>query len=163
MKPLAFLQNWALGVCLACVAAGVLQQFFTSRGGVIKLVLTLYILVTALGTAGSAVEMNSITDAFDTHAGPEQTTVDVQSLTLAQAQAGLEQTLMQNLAEGGAAVKSISVRLRASEDGEVKVEQVTAVVLNKASGPAAEAIIRAALGQDVNVTAAVPQQEGGGQ
>ena len=70
---------------------------------------------------------------------------------------------MQNLAEGGAAVKSISVRLRASEDGEVKVEQVTAVVLNKASGPAAEAIIQAALGQDVNVTAAVPQQEGGGQ
>ena len=163
MKPLAFLQNWALGVCLACIAAGVLQQFFTSRGGVIKLVLTLYILVTALGTAGSAVEMNSITDAFDTHAGPEQTTVDVQSLTLAQAQAGLEQMLMQNLAEGGAAVKSISVRLRASEDGEVKVEQVTAVVLNKASGPAAEAIIRAALGQDVTVTAAVPQQEGGGQ
>ena len=45
----------------------------------------------------------------------------------------------------------------------MKVEQVTAVVLNKASGPAAEAIIRAALGQDVNVTAAVPQQEGGGQ
>ena len=43
--------------------------------------------------------MNSITDAFDTHAGPEQTTVDVQSLTLAQAQAGLEQMLMQNLAE----------------------------------------------------------------
>ena len=64
MKPLAFLQSWALGVCLACVAAGVLQQFFTSRGGVIKLVLTLYILVTALGTAGSAGEMNSITDAF---------------------------------------------------------------------------------------------------
>ena len=94
MKPLAFLQNWALGVCLACVAAGVLQQFFTSRGGVIKLVLTLYILVTALGTAGSAGEMNSITDAFDTHAEPEQTAVDVQSLTLAQAQAGLEQTLM---------------------------------------------------------------------
>ena len=96
MKPLAFLQNWALGVCLACVAAGVLQQFFTSRGGVIKLVLTLYILVTALGTAGSAGEMNSITDAFDTHAEPEQTAVDVQSLTLAQAQAGLEQTLMQS-------------------------------------------------------------------
>ena len=76
---MAFLQNWALGVCLACVAAGVLQQFFTSRGGVIKLVLTLYILVTALGTAGSAGEMNSITDAFDMHAGPEQTAVDVQS------------------------------------------------------------------------------------
>ena len=109
---MAFLQNWALGVCLACVAAGVLQQFFTSRGGVIKLVLTLYILVTALGTAGSAGEMNSITDAFDTHAEPEQTAVDVQSLTLAQAQAGLEQTLMQSLAEGGAAVKSVSVRLR---------------------------------------------------
>lgn len=162
MKPLAFLQNWALGVCLACVAAGVLQQLFTSRSGVIKLVLTLYILVTALGTAGSAGGLDSITDAFDTHAAPEQTAVDVQGLTLAQAQAALEQTLMQSLAEGGAAVKSVSVQLRASEDGEVNVEQVTAVVLNEASGHAAEAIIRAALGQDVNVMASVPQQEGGG-
>ena len=48
------LQNWALGVCLACLAAGVLQQFFASRSGVIKLVLTLYILVTALGAGGLA-------------------------------------------------------------------------------------------------------------
>lgn len=87
------LQNWALGVCLACLAAGVLQQFFASRSGVIKLVLTLYILVTALGTAGLAEDgLDGITDAFEARPGQSQPAVDVQSLTLAQAQAALEQT-----------------------------------------------------------------------
>ena len=86
--PLELLQNWALGVCLACLAAGVLQQFFASRSGVIKLVLTLYILVTALGTAGLAEDgLDGITDTFEARPGQSQPAVDVQSLTLAQAQA----------------------------------------------------------------------------
>lgn len=113
------LQNWALGVCLACLAAGVLQQFFASRSGVIKLVLTLYILVTALGTAGLAEDgLDGITDAFEARPGQSQPAVDVQSLTLAQAQAALEQTLFQSLAEGGVAAQDVSVQLAAS--GQVR-------------------------------------------
>lgn len=161
--PLELLQNWALGVCLACLAAGVLQQFFASRSGVIKLVLTLYILVTALGTAGLAEDgLDGITDAFEARPGQSQPAVDVQSLTLAQAQAALEQTLFQSLAEGGVAAQDVSVQLAASGTGEVTVEQVTAVVLNEASGPAAKALIQSVLGQQVSVTAVTPGREGDG-
>ena len=80
----------------------------------------------------------------------------------AQAQAALEQTLFQSLAEGGVAAQDVSVQLAASGAGEVTVEQVTAVVLNEASGPAAKALIQSVLGQQVSVTAVTPGREGDG-
>ena len=81
---------------------------------------------------------------------------------LRRAQAALEQTLFQSLAEGGVAAQDVSVQLAASGAGEVTVEQVTAVVLNEASGPAAKALIQAVLGQQVSVTAVTSGREGDG-
>ncbi len=55
------IQDWALSVCMACICVGVLQQFTTNKTNfsVIKLVLSLYILITAFAPLGNTSEINA--------------------------------------------------------------------------------------------------------
>ena len=50
MHKMEQLRQWVLTVSLACITTGILQQFISTKKQIsgIKLVLTLYILVTAL-------------------------------------------------------------------------------------------------------------------
>lgn len=153
------IQNWALGVCLACAAAGVLQQVFTAKSHVIKLVLTLYILVTALGAAGKPGIWPDFSAPYDTSTLSEEAQVDVESLTLAQAAQALEQTLSQALAEDGIAAEDIRVYLFADESGEVSVKQVDIALMNDKDSSSAQAVIQSMLGQQTQVSVKALQRE----
>ncbi len=53
-------RQWALSVCMACICVGILQQFTQNRSNfsAIKLILTLYVLVTAFAPFNS-INLNS--------------------------------------------------------------------------------------------------------
>ena len=122
---------WALSVCFACVAAGMLQRIAAAHGrlSVIKLVLTLYILITALAplhTLSSEV-------SFTLPAAPAvEDAVDPRALALDQAR----QTLAAQFGEvlrGQGLDAAVDVELAVTQDrAEIVRVVVTGTGLDRA-------------------------------
>ena len=87
------MKAWALSICMACIVAGILQQIAPARArfSVIKLVLTLYILVSAFAPLQSLRDLDTNVDVPRLQAQTE--TVDTVALVAAQAENSLSQTL----------------------------------------------------------------------
>lgn len=141
------LRLWALSVCFACVAAGILQRVAAARGrlSVIKLVLTLYILITALAPLHSLSSEVSFTLPAAPAAGE---TVDPQALALDQAQQALSSQLAVALQERGwDAAASVRLELTAGS-AEVAAVVVTGKGLDREQ---VETLVQEVLGTSVNV------------
>ena len=143
-----FIKGWTLAVCMACIAAGILQHFAArhERFSVIKLVLTLYILITAFAPLQA---LRYPLTRMDLPAVATVQPVDTQALILQQAQASLETTLVQECSAQGVALDFVAVTLTPTDSGTV-VEQVVYTAQDSA---AAQKAIQALVGQAVPVMA----------
>lgn len=145
------IRAWVLSVCFACIAAGVLQQLSSSRArfSVIKLVLTLYILITAFAPLQSLGDGHV---AFDIPETPQTVQVpDTQALVLDTARAQLEDAVRGALAENGVACTDADVTLETGS-GAVEVAGVTVTVPAGTDAAYVEDVVVKALGTQAPIT-----------
>lgn len=148
-----FIKQWALALCMACVAAGILQHFAvkTERFSVIKLVLTLYILVTAF-TPLQALRYPETRYLPDLPASaPVEAGVDTDALVLARAEQSLAGTLREACAAANAPLSEIRVALANTEAG-VAVREVGFTPQDVSQSEAAQNAIRTVVGTQVAIT-----------
>ena len=122
---------WALSVCFACVAAGILQRIAAAHGrlSVIKLVLTLYILITALAPLHTLSSQVSFTLPS---APAVEDAVDPQALALGQARQALAAQFSEAL-QGQGLDAAVDVELAVTEDrAEIARVVVTGPGLDRA-------------------------------
>lgn len=112
-----WIKAWTLSICMACIVAGILQQIAPARArfSVIKLVLTLYILVSAFAPLQALRHEGLDFAAPRLHLEAE--TVDTAALVAAQA----EESLTQALAE--ACQGKVSVEMK-NNNGSLVISQV---------------------------------------
>lgn len=146
------LRAWALTVCFSCIAVGILQQLCAPRArfSVIKLILTLYILITAFAPlmALRYPETRMTLSLPDTPAPAQQADIDAQVLTRA------EQTLadMVRTECEAAGIPTGQVRVTLTEQAEgYAVEQVH-VTADAAREQEIKQAVTRALGADLRVT-----------
>lgn len=148
------LRAWTLSFCFACIVAGLLGQFSSERKrfSVIKLVLALYILTAALSPlqSGDGVSLPQLPAAAQTAAAP-----DTKALVIAQAEAGLAETIGQALTQAGIAHRTVTVRL-VQENETIGVEQITVT-----APPGQEEIIRQTVIRTIGADVPVVLQEEG--
>ena len=133
------IRAWVLAVCFACIAAGILGQLSSSRTrfSVIKLILTLYILITAfapLQSLGDGHVTFDIPEAPQTVQAP-----DTEAMVLNTVCTRLEDTVRSALAENGIAYT-------------VEVADVTVIVPGGTDASGVEDVVTKALGTHVPVT-----------
>ena len=137
------IRAWVLAVCFACIAAGILGQLSSSRTrfSVIKLILTLYILITAfapLQSLGDGHVTFDIPEAPQTVQAP-----DTEAMVLNTVCTRLEDTVRSALAENGIAY---------TESETVEVADVTVIVPGGTDVSGVEDVVTKALGTHVPVT-----------
>ena len=140
------IRAWVLAVCFACIAAGILGQLSSSRTrfSVIKLILTLYILITAfapLQSLGDGHVTFDIPEAPQTVQAP-----DTEAMVLNTVCTRLEDTVRSALAENG-----MDVALGADSE-TVEVADVTVIVPGGTDVSGVEDVVTKALGTHVPVT-----------
>lgn len=145
------IRAWVLAVCFACIAAGILGQLssFRTRFSVIKLILTLYILITAfapLQSLGDGHVTFDIPEAPQTVQAP-----DTEAMVLNTVCTRLEDTVRSALAENGIAYTEVDVALDADSE-TVEVADVTVIVPGGTDVSGVEDVVTKALGTHVPVT-----------
>lgn len=149
------LRAWTLSVCLACVAAGILQHLAAGKGRepVIKLVLSLYILVTALAPLR---QWRAILPELDLQGDtlPAAASIDTRRLALDSAEESLARSLEQALAGAGLDC-GVRVELQVSDD-RAEIARVT--LYGDADREAAQQAVWQALGAQ----APICWEDGGG-
>ena len=138
------IRAWVLAVCFACIAAGILGQLSSSRTrfSVIKLILTLYILITAfapLQSLGDGHVTFDIPEAPQTVQAP-----DTEAMVLNTVCTRLEDTVRSALAENGIALDA--------DSETVEVADVTVIVPGDTDVSGVEDVVTKALGTHVPVT-----------
>lgn len=151
------LRGWTLSVCLACVAAGIVQHLTAakSKEPVIKLVLSLYILITALAPLKQW--SVSTADFLPQDALAATAPIDTQSLAVIGAGEALSQTLDEAFTREGL-ICQVEMELFAA-DGQVQVQRVT--VTGEVDENTARGIVRQELGAEVPVSVAGRADEEG--
>lgn len=145
------LRAWVLSLCFACLACGILQHLSASRArfSVIKLVLTLYILLTALTPLQSAAGLYRMPEIPDI-AQPAQT-IDSQDMLLDATRKNLEQAVVQSLAEQG--ITDVAVQLTlAHDDTSITVTDVILTPARTADAEPAATVVTQMFGTDTTVT-----------
>ena len=140
------IRAWVLAVCFACIAAGILGQLSSSRTrfSVIKLILTLYILITAfapLQSLGDGHVTFDIPEAPQTVQAP-----DTEAMVLNTVCTRLEDTV-----RSGIAYTEVDVALDADSE-TVEVADVTVIVPGGTDVSGVEDVVTKALGTHVPVT-----------
>lgn len=140
-------KQWMMTVCLACVTAGILQMLTGTKKQVsgIKLVLALYILVTALAPISGLSVSWHMSEAAQTDAVEP---VDTQQEILLVASQALCAQLCEDLAEQGIEAQ-VQVSLDCAESGEVEIQQVN--ISTSADEESVRTSVQALLGTDVPV------------
>ena len=138
------IRAWVLAVCFACIAAGILGQLSSSRTrfSVIKLILTLYILITAfapLQSLGDGHVTFDIPEAPQTVQAP-----DTEAMVLNTVCTRLEDTVR-------SAYTEVDVALDADSE-TVEVADVTVIVPGGTDVSGVEDVVTKALGTHVPVT-----------
>ena len=131
------IRAWVLAVCFACIAAGILGQLSSSRTrfSVIKLILTLYILITAFAP------LQSLGDGHVTFDIPEAP----QTVQAPDTEAMVLNTVCTRLED--------TVRSALDADSEtVEVADVTVIVPGGTDVSGVEDVVTKALGTHVPVT-----------
>ena len=143
------IRAWVLAVCFACIAAGILGQLSSSRTrfSVIKLILTLYILITAfapLQSLGDGHVTFDIPEAPQTVQAP-----DTEAMVLNTVCTRLEDTVRSALAENGIAYTDVALD---ADSETVEVADVTVIVPGDTDVSGVEDVVTKALGTHVPVT-----------
>ena len=143
------IRAWVLAVCFACIAAGILGQLSSSRTrfSVIKLILTLYILITAfapLQSLGDGHVTFDIPEAPQTVQAP-----DTEAMVLNTVCTRLEDTVRSALAENGIAYTDVPLD---ADSETVEVADVTVIVPGGTDVSGVEDVVTKALGTHVPVT-----------
>lgn len=144
------LRQWTMTVCMACIVAGILQQLSggKSQFSVIKLVLTLYILITAFAPIQAfKYPETRMTTPVLADAAP----IDTQALIVQSAQKNLAETVTAACMAGGCPVESATVQL-VQENGMVTVTGVTLTLTSETDTQKATQLALSALGAQVPVT-----------
>lgn len=147
MEPI---RHWALSVCFACVAAGILGQLSCARKrfSVIKPVLTLYILAIAFAPLREGWTVSLPVRLPD---APVSVSVpDTQTPVLRQAEAGLSDALRTALDEASMPGCRVTVTLQA-EGTSVQVRQVTVTSPAEYAQEKIKDVIVRAMGTDVPI------------
>lgn len=150
------IKAWTLSVCMACIIAGLLTQFTPAKSkfSVIKLVLTLYILITAF----TPLQMLRYPDTrfFIPVLAPVETAVDTDAMIAAQTQKNLERTVERACTQARCPVLSNTVSLT-QNDIDFTVNRVTIVAAQDSQTELIRKTVQQALGVNVPV---VVQKEG---
>lgn len=143
------LRQWTMTVCMACIVAGILQQLSSGKSqfSVIKLVLTLYILITAFAPLQAAKYPETrMTTPVLADAAP----IDTEALILESAQKNLAETVTAACMAGGCPAQDATVQL-VQENGMVTVTGVTLTLADGTDEQKAAQLALAALGTQVPV------------
>lgn len=144
------LRQWTMAVCMACIVAGILQQLSggKSQFSVIKLVLTLYILITAFAPIQAIKYPETrMTTPVLADAAP----IDTEALILESTQKNLAETVAAACMAGGCPVEDVTVGLT-QENGMVQVTGVTLILSDNADAQKAKQLAQTALGTQAPVT-----------
>ena len=142
------MRQWVLTVSLACITTGILQQFISAKKQIsgIKLVLTLYILVTTLSPVVDSSldwQMEEVSVVADTGS------LDTQQEILSASEQNLSGQLEKELLAKGIQAE-VEIQLKCSEAGEVEVGQL--IVKTSADPDTVRSYIQALWETDVEVT-----------
>ena len=142
------MRQWVLTVSLACITTGILQQFISAKKQIsgIKLVLTLYILVTALSPVVDSSwdwQMEEVSVVADTGS------LDTQQEILSASEQNLSGQLEKELLAKGIQAE-VEIQLKCSESGEVEVGQL--IVKTSADPDTVRSYIQTLWETDVEVT-----------
>lgn len=150
------IKAWALSVCMACIVAGMLHQFTQTKSkySVIKLVLTLYILITAF----TPLQMLRYPDTrFEIPVLlPIQDEIDTQTLLAAQTQKILERTIVKACDAAQCPISSATVSI-VQTASDITINQVTVQMPQAGTQAIACKTVQQALGTPVPV---IVQKEG---
>ena len=141
------LRQWALNICMVCVASGLLDHLSggQSKKPVIKFILTLYILVTAFAPLDGLRAPAAVFSASSSVQAMEAP--DTEELALAQAQQSLSEDLSRRLGT------PISVTL-AQNGQEVYAQSAVLVAEDRGSAAELEQALRRELGEQIEITVA---------
>ena len=142
------IRQWAMMVCLTCITAGVLQQFTRVKKQVsgIKLVLALYILVTALSPISGFAK--TLDFAPISSVEPAES-LDTEHQALRVAQQELSAQLEEELSSHKIAA-DVAVELAVEENGKVEIQQIE--VFTSADQETVRSCIESALETQVPLT-----------
>ncbi len=142
------IREWALAVCMACIALGILQQFVNVKGNfsVIKLVMTLYILITAFAPLNLNQEMNI---NFDDYFEEQSYELTSQELVLNMAQLNLKQEILNVYTQNDVSVKDVKVYLE-NEDN-ISISSISIIAHGQTDTQKAVDLAKTALDTDVDI------------
>ncbi len=145
------LKDWAFSVCMACIVVGLLQQFSSSRTNfsVIKLVLTLYILITAFAPITHMQTIDIQLPDIDEE-NTYVTQIDTQGLIVSQTRQTLEEDIINYCNINDIEVKNVYVILDV-EDEQINIVGVELVVLKDADEDRAQQAVIDVIGAKVPV------------
>lgn len=141
-------KQWVMTLCLACVTAGILQMLTERKKSVsgIKIVLALYILVTAISPLTDlsvSWEMGNIKTASTA------TEFNTQQEILRAAQQTLHSQIQRDLKSQGI-VADVEVFLMCTEKEEVQIQEIK--IYTSADEERVRACVQSLLGTEANVT-----------
>ncbi len=147
-----WIRQWALTLCIGAIMTSILQGILPEKGAFsgIKLVLTLYILITLLSPlkSFSAAQIELQLDAQPVEL-PQQNTEQV---ILGRAQDQLEAVLQEALSAEGIAAESVDLTLTLQQEGGVTADAVEVRVTGEQDSEKIEQTVADALGCSVPVT-----------
>lgn len=146
-------RGWALAICMACIVVGILQRLCAEekRFSVIKLILTLYILITAFAPLQS-LRYARVDIHLPVAANVQDVSMDTNAAMMQTGRQSLEQTIKVKCEEAGISVSGVSVALTDAK-GSVEVKSVDVTILKEA-GANEDAVRRAVselLGVDTQI------------
>ncbi len=144
------IRAWVATLCAACIAAGILQQLSIRRSGfsVIKLVLALYILITAfepIRSVRTQEEWFSVPNVDVQAAVP-----DVEAASIRTAENTLEKMLAGELTQAGIPAKHVTVILEQINDS-LTVNRVELELAAKENAESVQKAVRRFFGIEVPV------------
>ncbi len=142
------IKQWALTVCMACIALGILGQFVNVKTNfsVIKLVITLYILITAFAPLNITGDVNL---DLQEYINEDEINLNSEEYVLDMAKNSLRQKILNEYAINDILVKDIDVKLN-SED-YLAIELVEIYTLPQTDVQKATEYAQSALEQQVQI------------
>ena len=147
-----WIRQWALTFCIGAIMTSILQGILPEKGTFsgIKLVLTLYILITLLSPLKSfSVSQVDLRLDMQEIELPQQ---DTQQAILERAQSQLEAVLQKALKDAGISAESVKLTLTLQQDGGVTADAVEVKVMGEQDGEKIEQTVAEALGCSTQVT-----------
>ncbi len=142
------IREWALAVCMACIALGILQQFVNIKGNfsVIKLVMTLYILITAFAPLNLTQDINiEFEDFYD----EQSLELNSQASVLEMVNNNLKQEILNEYAQNNVSVEDVHVQLE--NENSISISSIIIYANEQTDEIKALELAKKALDTDVDI------------